>query len=407
MSNVHLVQYKSTRVRLSEEEAHFVRTDLAKRVKLATTRERGVLNARVDGFVGTVALGSGRSLIIEPRIPIGVLFALIAEVYDPERSVFRDDRCTYSTVDALFEFVVAEFVGEAEEIISSGLRREYESVVAEESSVRGRLLVHQMARRSASFSTRFPCSYEVLTYDLPENRVLRHTVAFLSGRRYRLKGLAERLWRLEGALASVPMDDHAEDLFGEIHFHRLNERYRTALSLAKLLLAEQSHSGGAGDAQFRGFLLNMDQLFERYLGSVLDRSLRPLGLRAREQCESSLDQGSEFRIRPDLVIVRDRKPVLIVDAKDKLKPSREDLHQAITYCVTYGLRDAMLVYPSVDGSRERTLDITGSSGIRVHIHLFDLSGDIPTLGHEADRLVRRIIALASDGSGSAGSGGVA
>ncbi|MEU7941344.1 5-methylcytosine restriction system specificity protein McrC [Microbispora bryophytorum] len=75
--------------------------------------------------------------------------------------------------------------------------------------------------------------------------------------------------------------------------NRLNERYLPALRLAELVLGASSfQQKGSPALQVDGFVLNMAEIFERFLTTRLTELLRPCGLRcAGQQGHHRLDRN--------------------------------------------------------------------------------------------------------------------
>jgi len=63
---------------------------------------------------------------------------------------------------------------------------------------------------------------------------------------------------------------HIDDRdFDDVHFTRLNERYRTPLALARLLLQMLSVTHRYGDREMLPLLLGMPRVFEPFLQRML------------------------------------------------------------------------------------------------------------------------------------------
>jgi 5-methylcytosine-specific restriction enzyme subunit McrC len=142
----------------------------------------GRYRVRAGGFAGFVALPGGQTLSLVPRVPVDTLFALLAAVYDPGREVFRQEPQGYTTVAALFEFVVAIWATQVEDLLARGLLRGYQSVIGAPPAVRGRLLPAETARRRPGLEDRQWCAYQEWTPDIPENRLFAVDRARLAGR---------------------------------------------------------------------------------------------------------------------------------------------------------------------------------------------------------------------------------
>jgi 5-methylcytosine-specific restriction enzyme subunit McrC len=131
---------------------------------------------------------------------------------------------------------------------------------------------------------------------------------------------------------------------------RLNERYRPAITLARLILKSSSLDiEGNPTASGDTFLVDMNKVFEDVVGLGLQNALAGNGLRVILQHSDHLDHHRHVGIRPD-VVVRDTSGSVaaIADIKykrpstDKLSPG--DVYQAVACPTRYGLDRVALIF---------------------------------------------------------------
>jgi 5-methylcytosine-specific restriction enzyme subunit McrC len=156
-----------------------------------------------------------------------------------------------------------------------------------------------------------------------------------------------------------------EEAWSALHYHRLNEHYRDAHALARLLLEAMGTRDvfSPGSTRSFVFMIDMNRLFERFVLRVVERALGGTACRVQYQAPDPSviwDAGANrpyTRIVPDLTIVSARRPPrrLPVDAKYKLYDDRPldpaDLYQVFLYAYAYGHAEsrapaAVLLYPS-------------------------------------------------------------
>jgi 5-methylcytosine-specific restriction enzyme subunit McrC len=132
-------------------------------------------------------------------------------------------------------------------------------------------------------------------------------------------------------------------------------------------------------------VIEMHRVFESYVRTVLadgvrdDERLDVLNGNAEGRKPLYDEQPSEDAT-PDIVLERNRAPVVILDVKYKPAnglPSRDDLNQVITYGISYRASTVVLVQPRADNSDRMGLihlgDINGRS---VYQYVIDLSGEL-------------------------------
>jgi 5-methylcytosine-specific restriction enzyme subunit McrC len=387
---IRLAEHQTREIDLSPTDVALLRRELEHAVEVWPTDEPGHYVLKASSHVGFVALPGGRTLIIEPKVPIETLFALLAAVYDPKYTIFRDEPQDYTTVKALFEFVVRIFVAHVEDLVARGILRSYRAIVDDPVALRGRLLFPETLRRRPVLRDRHWCTYNCFTPDIVENRILRWAAFCVQPYAYREASLSGRLRRIGLALAQVSLDPEARRLFERLSFHRLNDPYRPALMLARLLLDNLTFSGAAGGEPFLAYLVDMNWLFECYVGAVLKQAALRWNIRVLEQASRHLDTGRHIRVIPDVILSYRDSPLMVIDAKYKLDATHSDLYQALAYCHAVGLSRAVLVHPASERSPEGAIVIRGPGDVRVHYLSLDLSGGPEQLEAQGRQLAERV-----------------
>jgi len=388
---IRLREHESRTVRLSPEEVRAIRNDLGGRVDLRLTEEPGEYELLAGSHVGVARLPSGRVLIVEPKVTIETLFALLAAIYDLDREVFRKDLHGYSTVEALFEFVVKMFAARVEEIVARGLLRGYRRTEEDLATVRGRVLIHDTLCRRPGLHDRHWCTYHQLSADVPENRVLFWTLFCLQHLPYKDPSLASRLRRCARTMWGVALDPRAPELLQRIAFNRLNARYERALGLARLLLDHLTITGALGETPFFCYLVDMNWLFERYVVAVVRREMELCGLEVKRQESHHLDHEGVVSIRPDAVLYQGERRCLAIDAKYKLDPSQADLYQMVAYCHALGIQRAVLVYPASEQPPKGRVLVRGPGDLEVIYLGLSLEGGPDQLEKAGKALAHRIV----------------
>jgi 5-methylcytosine-specific restriction endonuclease McrBC regulatory subunit McrC len=122
----------------------------------------------------------------------------------------------------------------------------------------------------------------------------------------------------------------------------------------------------------------MHQIFELFVGRFLEEHFAEHPRFSVEiQPQLFLDTEQKEAGIPDIVILRDGRPYLILDTKYKLfdgKPSNEDRNQMFMYCHTMGVRRAVLIYsdPNLDYFRR------DYEGMTLAARSLRLDGDLET-----------------------------
>jgi 5-methylcytosine-specific restriction enzyme subunit McrC len=325
---------------LSEHRAH---------LELVPTRQTGRYRLTPAGYVGTIA-APGCRLVIRPKLPLRNLFHLL----DPNAPVpLGTDRASVLPGAEALEFLAGRLAQLLAERAAAGLQRGYTERAEVGAYLQGRLDVPAQLRAPSSRRDRLHCRHEDFSADLPCNQVPKATAELLlqspllgdEGRAALQRGLQG--W---SRVSSV--------LPGPESFTTPTEAYRPLLDLCRLLLDGLRPGESAGPVRCPAFLLDMEDVFERYVTDGIRRTCADSPLRMAAQpliaVNEPLPRHPDLHIRPDILLLNEEEPLLVIDAKWKrLRCSplvRADVYQMLAYCAGLGVRRAVLVYP---GRRDR------------------------------------------------------
>jgi 5-methylcytosine-specific restriction enzyme subunit McrC len=220
------------------------------------------------------------------------------------------------------------------------------------------------------------CRFDEHTADIAENRILKAAV-----RRFlRVAGVTpdtrQHLLRELSHFDEVADTAVDPDMVDRLVFTRLNRHYEAALRLARLALRATSLTDTAGDLRASAFLLDMNELFERFVTERLRRALRG-HLRVLSQTRHYLGVGRAVPMRPDLEFVTSDRTVYVADVKYKLTDTglgrNADYYQLFAYTTALRLPEGMLIYCHAKGEAPRSVEVR-HAGTRLQTRAVDLSG---------------------------------
>jgi 5-methylcytosine-specific restriction enzyme subunit McrC len=390
---VHVLsEYESAELQLPSEVVAVLIERHSRHLGLAPLPGLNRWLVTASSHVGSIGAGPD-SFLIRPKAQLPNLLAMM-DVEVPSET-WRREVIALQTDPDLLSAMARLFCVACEYATARGLRRSY--VAHEESLVspRGRIDVAQIVRR-AGLPMPVPCRFDEHTADIPINRLLRAAVE----RARRVPTLGPR-WkhRLHAQLAELSevvtpiVDSSWVPTWQPAPMER---HYETAVRLAHLLVNRLSVRSDVGETSSNTFLLNMNDLFEKWVTRRLAEHVRDVQVVAQHGV--SLGAGREISMNPDITFWCDRKVVAVADCKYKLMHDGDgrnaDYYQALAYATAYDLRDAWLIYARFPG------DATGSS-VRVrntnrslHTVGIDLTGSIQEsieqLRHVAGRLTNLV-----------------
>lgn len=385
-----LHEYQSKDLELTREQAEALqRTD---RVSVSPA-SGGRWRITATSYVGTLAI-NGVKLLIRPKINPENLFLLL-EPGLPAHA-WQREAFDYATSPDLLKSMVAFFARTLETTLARGLVRSYRVMDDVRVALRGRLDMAGQFRR-AGVMTPVACTYDDFTEDVLENQVLRAATRLA----LRVPGIdphvRQLLQRQLGALEGVSDLAITAESVDRVHLTRLNQHYSPALRLAQLILGNVTLTDVVGTTTASSFMVDMNDLFQRFVFERLRRELRGR-LSVHGEPPVYLGIGNRVTMNPDLVF-RDpsgQRNCYVADVKYKLASSgrgrSSDYYQLLAYTTAMNLPEGLLIY-----TRTRDADDPGQSTVVVHnagtklvVHAVDLAGSPQSVELEISALADTI-----------------
>jgi 5-methylcytosine-specific restriction enzyme subunit McrC len=395
-----LREHQPAFVTLSSADAKKLDLDLEGKIRFQPTDDN---HCRIEAssYVGFLRLPDGRILEVRPKVGIVTVFAMLAAVYDVDMGSFNEDTVAHATMDGYFEVVVAYFAELLNEVSSRGILKGYQDKVAPLQMIRGRILLEETLSHRPGISDQHTCRFRQFSADVPENRVIRTALDGIRRCRYQDVDLPGRLRHQLAVFQAAQLSPRPVDLLREISFHRLNERYRPALRVAGLLLENLTFTGTTGDEPYLGYLVDMNWLFEKYVGTVLKRNLEGSRISVALRRHHPLDRKGRVTTEPDHLILVEGMPVLVLDSKYKISKQQEDIYQVLAYCHALSLDRAYLIHPPGEDAPAKLLQIREPGAIEIGFLEFSLYGgpsELDASGKDLCAQIQELIPEANEGS---------
>ncbi|GGN02238.1 MULTISPECIES: McrC family protein [Terrabacter] len=382
---------RSGPVRLTRETRAALVAAAGERLVIHATADPDVVTIGATSWVGALAV-PGLVVRVMPKVSVTNFFAMLGAGVSPD--AFDHEHVTWSDTDELIDGVAYFAIRLIDSATMRGLVHGYVPREERMRTIRGRLLVEEFARRPWS-AAEPQCRFDDFTADIVENQLFRCTLqAMLSWpqlaphvRREALRVLG----RFDG-VSDTPATKHAAPL----PITRLNEHYEDAMRLGRLVLQAMSLSHEAGDQQANSLMVDMDDLFQRWIAQELDLRLAP-EMRIERDEDVWLDEGRALTMAPDLVVRRGSEVVLVGDAKysmgaDGYVASRDYL-ELVAYTSAMGLPTGLLVHCNSDRAPETEIVIR-NAGTRILCRPIRLDGSYAAVCKSLDSLAELVRELA-------------
>ena len=362
----------------------------------------------MQNYVGVITLPNGDSIEILPKTCLNVqdeeevaknrklvltmLKALNAQKFKCLNLASID--CRKMTILDIF---IARFLEEVTKIVKRGLKSSYLSVEENSNFFKGKILFAQQLKHNLLHKERNYVQYDQFSVNRAENRLIKATLQYL----YRCVNstrFKKSIQQLLGYFAGVESSTNYPKDFATCVGGRGMETYVLALDWCRIFLEQKSITPWAGKQQTPSVLFSMQDLFEAYVGKLLEEAADGDKYRISLQDKKShLVESPEksFLIKPDIV-VRSKvahKQVWVMDTKWKLLDSNKqyygikqsDMYQMYAYMRKYEAQNVTLVYPATEKKLE---EITYSApDVIINVRFVDL--------FKAKRDVKRILDLAT------------
>jgi 5-methylcytosine-specific restriction endonuclease McrBC regulatory subunit McrC len=246
-----------------------------------------------------------------------------------------------------------------------------------------------------------------LSKDTVSNRLIKYAIWLLASPLADYTGLQrETIRNLNGHLSrfnGVKLDHSlsfirpTEQLIRTKGFPQIRPYYvrlcQISLYILKTLGLDILNTGA--EATLPSFVIDLETTFEKYILRMLQHKL-PKIIGAVQVLDGNAEGARELFINqrgylmtPDIVVLKEGRPLLIADVKYKAKPIRDDRSQVVTYAVGYGTSLSLLICPASGGQRQglRQLGVVNNQ-IQVDEYYFNLATD--NLGLEEDKLAQTL-----------------
>lgn len=368
-----LHEWEARQVELSDVGARSLSNIAGDAISIVSCPSPHTYELRATSHVGTLVTPEVE-VLIRPKIPLDNVFAMLEVGLPPQ--AWREEVFGYATTPDLLPAFAAFFGRCVEHAIAGGLVRSYREVRERLPAVRGRIDFSALLRAPERVAP-MPCTFDEYTADVLENRILLAAIHRLLQVTGILPGTRCTLLRLATRFEDVHLTGLRPDIVDRVHFTRLNAHYRPALKLSRLALGSSSLLDQAGCTAANSFLIDMNDLFQRFVESRLRRLLRGR-LDVVAEPTVWLGRGQQIRMLPDLVFEKKRSITYVGDVKYKVTDTgrNEDYYQLLAYVTALGLREGVLIYCAESGQPlPRRVEVR-NSGALLHAHPIRASGRI-------------------------------
>ncbi len=265
-----------------------------------------------------------------------------------------------STKLPLIEIFITIFLAEFEKLLKRGIKHFYVTKSENEKVLKGKLKFAENLRHNLAHKEQFYIEYDEFCANIPQNRLLKSTLVYLSTISRSAKNKSQ-IFNFLALLDEVEYSTNQEKDWACVNGrNRLFSHYEQVLQWAKVFLRKESFASYKGKHLNMAILFPMERIFEDYVAAMFSKLIQP-GLSVRKQDRrnhlvESHKMTKKFRLKPDMVIEEGNKTLAILDTKWKILNQnatkenyfikQSDMYQLYAYGTKYkDDPDLYLLYP--------------------------------------------------------------
>lgn len=379
----------------------------------AKLRVRWLIDEKAEisasSWVGVVRF-SNLDIRVVPKLVGGELNVLRMIAYASGVDILRrlgNLRALPPAGEDFLQLVCLLLAEEASSVVRGGLLRDYRGAEATLGVLRGRLRIREQYLQRFGRLDVLECRFDEYDADVPENQLLAAALgvarSLAQGRELSFAiGRLAAIW----SEACVPPVLDPQWYLDRITYGRRNRHYQSGHALAALLLRHAGFTDvfESRPGAVRTFLVDMNELFEKFVERLVGEALHATTLRVTAQgslraiIRNDATGRTYAAIRPDLVIGDSAGTRTPVDVKykryDLKKVSTADVYQSFLYAYALGSdvpRRAAIVHPATDSPARVSLSIHSTAGVlgaRIGVAGIDVAQALTALGGTATRRAR-------------------
>lgn len=357
---------------------------------MSVHKKKGREYIKCSRYVGTIQTKDGCTIEILPKIygcssrskedierARKIFLNMLRHFKDSDSRSFQNANLSTSENFPILEVYISNYISETEELLRTGIKKNYTKIQENSSFLKGRLFVQKQICKNLTDKTHFQIEYTKYLEDIPQNRLIVSTLNKLLQLIYSNSNKA-RIYKLLAVFSEIPESSKINsDLQVSLSANRLFASYENLMQWSSQFLLNKGFTTFSGNHVNQSLLFSAEKLFESYVAALFKSyTRRHPGYDVHTQHKKYFlvdkhNKHGKFQLRPDIFVESTDKSDftayenIILDTKwkiiDENKPDKNyfvsisDMYQLYAYGQKYALGDAyfydvqprlVLIYPA-------------------------------------------------------------
>ncbi|MDD0824247.1 McrC family protein [Mannheimia sp. AT1] len=361
--------------------------EIAQFLKLGRDKIGDFLQAQ--NYVGIIQTKNGEALEILPKIynengynsineSKSILLKMLRSLRNYPFKNIDISNLSYTKLP-LTEIFISMFLNELYYLIKKGIKSDYIEHEDNLGYLRGKLNISKQIQYN--HKERFYIHLAEFNTDRVENRLIKSTLAFLQ-KISRSNQNKQRIQEYLYLFDHISLSKDTSNDFSKVKLDRQMSYYVQILLWCKIFLQGNSFSPYRGNDIAFAFLLDMNKIFESYVGYNLKKMEKNIQLQHCEHhlLKDNITDNYKFKLKPDIYI---REKNIIIDSKwkkivDDSDFNQADFYQLLAYGNKYKCKNMYLIYPTYDICYPKSFNYNtnNSTDLFLNIIFFNIKNDI-------------------------------
>lgn len=377
-----------------------IRSDLIGRGLVEIRQADHTLKLRVNGIVGRLPVTDDLALDIKPKFSVSnlnrVVYTSRTELQNP--FFLHRPYAKISGTDYLPVPLVRSFAKAISMLTSQGIFRSY---IRQELQSSPRPKINFMKSDQKYWSRLQPTKAHIEIFDYSQDNLPNQCLKLAAIKALKISQTAQQLTECVPVLAETlrqlvrVSQRPVSQLIAAVPAAQgmvpsIREDYAFALNLALEILNHTDFSldTSSDGVQLESYIISLDDAFEKYIRNIL-RESKPTSGASFAVLDGNIQRhqkplfadNKKYPVKPDLIMKVGKNITMIGDVKYKMKPEEVDRYQIISHALSFGVMQAVLIYPKQSHHTQKGLVRLGRIGekganVVVFEYFYDLAGDL-------------------------------